>query len=316
MFTPNIAAADKLDRHSEKRSDEAFIEAQRNAPDTRFFVLADGKPVINSAGVGEQGHVRWFSLADVKSFGLPVEQAYFLGTDPADNSAQFALAISDHLASQVPNPTETMRPAVDLRSIAMQGALPADELSTIGMAKALYEWHNNARHCGHCGGTTEVKDAGWRRQCWSCGRQNFPRTDPVVIMLIVDPPRDRCLLGHEQRFERMMWSTLAGFVEPGEDIEHAVRRETMEEVGIKVGDVRYHSTQPWPLPHSLMIGCHAIAESSEITIDPNEIADARWFSRTEIQQMIDGKHAEGIVIPGKHAIARSLILSFANGEVV
>lgn len=315
MFKPNIGAADQLDRHSEKRSDAAFIEAKRNAADTRFFVLTDGKPVINSAGVGEEGSVRWFSLADLKSFHLPVEQAYFLGTDRSDGHAQFGLAISDHQASLVPEPTKNMRPAVDLRSIAMQGALPSVELSTIGMAKALYHWHDGARHCGHCGGTTEMKDAGWRRECWSCGRQHFPRTDPVVIMLVVDPPNDRCLLGHEQRFERMMWSTLAGFLEPGEDIAHAVRRETMEEVGLKVGEVRYHSTQPWPLPHSMMIGCHAFAETTDIKIDPNEIQDARWFTRAEIRQMVEGAHPEGITIPGQHAIARALILAFADGEV-
>ncbi len=160
-----------------------------------------------------------------------------------------------------------------------------------------------------------VKDAGWRRECWACGQQHFPRTDPVVIMLVVDPPNDRCLLGNERRFEQNMWSTLAGFLEPGEDIEHAVRREVLEEAGLKIGPVKFHSTQPWPFPHSLMIGCHAIAETTEINIDPNEIDDARWFSRADIKLMLAGKHASGLWLPGRQAIARSLITAFADGDI-
>ncbi len=316
MFKPNIAAADQLNRHSDKRSDEAFIKAQLNAADTRFIVLVGEKPVIESSRPGQDGAVRWFTLADLKEYGFPVERSYFLGTAPSDGGGRFALAVTEHLANTAPNPVETMRPAVDLRSLAMHGALPADELSTVGMAKALHHWHDNARHCGHCGGKTEIKDGGWRRACWSCERQQFPRTDPVVIMLIVDPQGDRCLLGHEARFATNMWSTLAGFIEHGEDVEHAVRRETMEEAGITIGEVRYHSTQPWPFPHSLMIGCHGIAETVEINIDPNEIQDARWFSRNEILLMLDESHPEGIFVPGKQAIARALIQSFADGEVV
>jgi len=121
-------------------------------------------------------------------------------------------------------------------------------------------------------------------------------------------------LGHEARFAENMWSTLAGFIEPGEDIETAVRRETMEETSIKVGEVRFISTQPWPFPHSLMIGCIGIAESSEIRIDPNEIVDARWFPREEVRQMLEGTHPKGLWVPGQHAIARTLITAFVEGE--
>lgn len=315
MFKPNITAADQLHRHSDKRSDEAFIQSHVDAPDTQYIVLVGEKPVIRATGEDEDGSVRWFTHADLTEYGFPVDQSYFLGTHPSDGSARFALAVSEHLATTAPNPIQTMRPAVDLRSLAMQGVLPSEELSLIGMAKALNHWHDNARHCGHCGGKTEIKDGGWRRSCWSCGRQHFPRTDPVVIMLIVDPAGDRCLLGHEARFAPNMWSTLAGFIEHGEDVEHAVRRETMEEAGIRIGEVRYHSTQPWPFPHSLMIGCHGIAETTEINIDPNEIVDARWFSRADILLMLDGSHPQDLWVPGKQAIARSLIQSFADGEV-
>ena len=136
-------------------------------------------------------------------------------------------------------------------------------------------------------------------------------------MLVVDKAGGRCLLGHEARFakEPRMYSTLAGFIEHGEDIAHAVQREVFEEAGVRVGDVKFHSTQPWPFPHSLMIGCIGYAETTEINIDPNEIEEARWFSRDEVKVMLAGKHPQKWWLPGKQAIACALITSFANGEV-
>jgi NAD+ diphosphatase len=190
----------------------------------------------------------------------------------------------------------------------MQGLMTPEELSLCGQARALAQWHENARCCGHCGGTTLVKDGGWRRKCWACGLEWFPRTDPVVIMLITDG--ERCLLAHEHRYADKMYSTLAGFIEPGEDIAHAVRREVMEETSIRVGEVTYHSSQPWPFPHSLMLGCLGRAETIEISIDSGELAEARWFTRDEARQMLERRHPEGLTAPGKHAIANVLIMSF------
>src|SRR5258706_6099358 len=132
-------------------------------------------------------------------------------------------------------------------------------------------------------------------------------------MLIVDREGDRCLLGHEERFVDKMYSTPAGFVEPGEDIEHAVRRETKEEAGVDVGEVRFHSTQPWPFPHSLMIGCIGFATTMDINIDPDEIQEARWFKRGDVKLMLEGRHPDGLWVPGKQAIARALITSFVEG---
>lgn len=321
MFKPRLRASARLDRQSQKRTDEAYLESRLNDAKSRFLVLAGHKPVILSNGTpsgddGEPtGEIRWFTRDEMQELGLPVADAYFLGIDPADDSAKFAISVSEHRARNAPGAMHVMRPIVDLRSLAMQGALHDEDLSLLGMAKALAHWHEISRCCGHCGGTTMVKDGGWRRQCWACGQQHFPRTDPVVIMLVVDPVNNRCLLGHEARFVENMWSTLAGFLEPGEDIEHAVRREVHEEAGLRIGEVKFHSTQPWPFPHSLMIGCHAIAETTDIEIDPEEIVDARWFSREEIKQMVAGEHPEGLWVPGKQAIARSLILSFMDGEV-
>ena len=235
--------------------------------------------------------------------------ALFLGVDKAGNG-HFAVAVTEHRTRHVPGAIEKLRPIVDLRSLAMQGVMSPEELSLCGQARALAQWHENARCCGHCGGTTLVKDGGWRRKCWACGLEWFPRTDPVVIMLITDG--DRCLLAHEHRYGDKMYSALAGFIEPGEDIEHAVRREVLEETNIKVGEVKYHSSQPWPFPHSLMLGCIGRAETTEITIDSGEIAEARWFTRADARLMLERRHPEGLNVPGKQAIANALITSFVD----
>ena len=314
MFIPTIRDSSILDRQSVRRSDEAYVAEQLAAEGTKILLLAGDKPVVKSDADRSNAAIKWFSRAELQDLGLPVGESYFLGLHP-DGTARFALALTEHRARATPDAFEAMQPMVDLRTLAMKSDMDPEEVSMIGMAKSLNHWHENARHCGRCGGATDVKDAGWRRKCWACGRDQFPRTDPVVIMLIVDPPNDRCLLGHEARFETMMWSTLAGFLEPGEDVRHAVRRETMEEAGIVVGEVRFHLTQPWPFPHSLMIGCHGIAETTDIQIDPNEIQEARWFSREEVKLMFEEAHPEGITIPGKQAIARSLIQAFVDGEV-
>lgn len=314
MFKPTLGASTLLDRQSHKRADEAYLNGLMSAPNARFLVLADQKPVIQSNPERTKGAIRWFTRADLERLGLPVQDSLFLGVDRKTGAGHFVVAVTEHRARNAPGGLEIMRPIVDLRSLAMQGVLPSEELSLLGQAKALAAWHENTRCCGHCGGTTLVKDGGWKRKCWACGQEHFPRTDPVVIMLIVDRNGDRCLLGHEARFMEKMYSTLAGFIEPGEDIEHAVRRETKEETNIDVGEVRFHSTQPWPFPHSLMIGCVGFAESTEIRIDPNEIQEARWFKRSEVKQMLEGTHPDGLWVPGKQAIARSLITTFVEGR--
>ncbi len=148
--------------------------------------------------------------------------------------------------------------SIDLRSIAAGGLVPADQTGMLGSAKALMHWHARRSFCSNCGARTEVAAAGWRRECPICKMHHFPRTDPVVIMLAVDG--DACLLGRQPRFPKGMYSALAGFVEPGETIEAAVRREIMEEAGVACGEVRYFASQPWPFPSSLMIGCFAEAQ--------------------------------------------------------
>ena len=193
---------------------------------------------------------------------------------------------------------------VDLRSIAVRGLVPAEELGMLAMAKSLLDWHRRHRFCANCGAPTQAAQAGFRRDCASCGTQHFPRTDPVVIMLIVRG--DKCLMGRQPRFAERMYSCLAGFLEPGETIEDAVRRETFEEAGIRVGAVRYMTSQPWPFPSNIMIGCIGEALTDEIRFDGEELEDARWFTKDDIRQMLAGTH-EHFNAPVPIAIANHLI---------
>ena len=316
---PTIGTTTALDRQGLKRSDEAHLAALLARADAKFLVLADQKPVIHSNKDRTEAAIRWLTRADLTTAGLPFanEEVLFLGVDRSAGTPYFAVGVTEHRTSHAPGALDYLRPIVDLRTLAMQGVMSPEDLSLAGQAKALVQWHENARCCGRCGGTTLIKDGGWRRKCWACGLEHFPRTDPVVIMLVVDKASNRCLLGHEGRFNKdpRMYSTLAGFIEYGEDIDHAVQREVLEEAGIEVGVVKYHSTQPWPFPHSLMIGCIGYATSTEITINPDEIEEARWFGVDEVKQMLAGKHPNNWWVPGKQAIARALIESFVKGEV-
>jgi NAD+ diphosphatase len=306
---PTVATMLMLDRLAQKRSDEAFIKSQLELPSARILLFADLKPVVRSNAERTVSMLAWFSPAELAEFKLPVAESLFLGADKT-GAPHFALAVTEHRTRHVPGAVEKLRPIVDLRSLAMQGSMPPDELSLCGMARALAQWHENARHCGHCGGQTRVKDGGWKRRCWACGMEWFPRVDPVAIMLITDG--ERCLLAHEHRYGDKMFSALAGFVEPGEDIAHAVRREVFEETGVKVGEVTFKESQPWPFPHSLMLGCLGRAETTELTIDTTELADARWFSRAEARQMLERTHPDGLHVPGEQAIANVLIRSFVE----
>ena len=201
---------------------------------------------------------------------------------------------------------------IDLRSLAAQGVLTHSDLGVLAQARSMLGWHATHRFCATCGAPSAVAEAGYKRQCKSCGREHFPRTDPVVIMIVVHG--DDCLLGRGPHFPEGSYSALAGFVEPGESIEEAARREVVEESGIKVGAVDYHSSQPWPFPSSLMIGLIGYAETRELVIDHDELQDARWFPRSEVKQMHEGTHPEGLFTPPPLAIAHHLVRAFVGAE--
>ena len=179
----------------------------------------------------------------------------------------------------------------------------------LAAAKALMHWHAHHRFCANCGALTDVAVAGWRRDCKVCKATHFPRTDPVVIMLAVDG--DACVLGRQPRFPKGMYSALAGFVEPGETIEAAVRREIWEEAGVACGAVQYFASQPWPFPASLMIGCFAEARDRSLKVDQVELEDARWFTREEAVALLEKRHPDRLAAPTPVAIAHHLLKQWA-----
>jgi NAD+ diphosphatase len=194
------------------------------------------------------------------------------------------------------------------------GAFEESDAPLVVHAVGIAEWLWATRFCPRCGGPLEPRMLGHVLRCQACGRDEFPRTDPAVIMIVTDGeyPDDRCLLGRNPAWPPGRYSTLAGFVEPGESIEQAVRREVMEEAGVRVGEVGYFGSQPWPLPRSLMVGCLARAESTEISVDGEELEDARWFTR---EQMKAEAEAGTLVLPGGISISRSLVEHWYGGAL-
>jgi len=195
--------------------------------------------------------------------------------------------------------------------------VPGEEAGIIAQARAQLDWHKRHRFCSVCGNESEKGRGGQVRKCPQCNASHFPRTDPVVIMLVADVENDRCLLGQSRgRLARMRtYSALAGFMDQGENIEEAVAREVMEEAGIKVTNVRYHSSQPWPFPSSLMIGCIAEAATNDINMDSEEMTDVQWFGRDEVLKALDGK-SEILTLPQPIAIAHHLIKAWATKSFV
>jgi NAD+ diphosphatase len=190
--------------------------------------------------------------------------------------------------------------------------LPASDVAILGQAKALIDWHQRHGFCPRCGAPTMLADAGYRRVCGACKAEHFPRTDPVVIMLATHD--DACLVGRGKHFPSRMFSALAGFIEPGETIEEAVRRELFEEAGVQAGAVTYFTTQPWPFPSSLMIGCFAEAHTRELRIDDKELAEALWLERPVARALLAGERVTDFWIPPPIAIAHHLIKAWANAR--
>lgn len=199
---------------------------------------------------------------------------------------------------------------IDLRSVA--GELGPASASIAATAKGVLGWHETHPFCARCGAASLPDDGGWRRRCPACDSLHFPRTDPVVIMLILRD--DQVLLGRQSVWPPGLYSLLAGFMEPGETFEDAVRRETKEETSVEVGRISYLGCQPWPFPSNLMIGCVGEAETTTIKIDPEELEDAQWVSRAKMQVILDGKHPR-ILPPRKDAIARAILTDWVNGDI-
>ena len=293
-----------LDRASELRQDKAAIAALEADAGARAFLLS-GELVTLRKGAPE--HDPTFTLAEVKVLAGARERV-FLGLRAG--APLFAILIDADAAEALRNRDDLL--VTDLRSIATGGLVAAEHLPPLAQGKAVVGWHARHRFCAKCGTPTEPSQAGWRRDCPGCGTEHFPRTDPVAIMLTVT--REKCLLGRGRHFGPGMYSALAGFIEPGETIEAAVRRETLEEAGIRLGRVVYHASQPWPFPYSLMIGCFGEPLNEDIQADLNELEDCRWFFRDEVRSMLERTHKDNLVTPPKGAIAHHLIRAWVDSE--
>ena len=300
-----------LDRLGGQRHHAAWIDARRTAPEARYILLADLKLAVASNAERTRTALRRFTHDELTALGMNLEAAIFIGV-AEDRTPVFAGQLNASQLAALPGGAEIVAPLVDLRSLALQGQLSPEETALAGQARALAAWHATQRCCGKCGARTVPRDGGWRRDCHACGQPHFPRSDPAVIMAIVHD--GRLLLGHEHRFPEKLYSVLAGFVEPGDDIENAVRREIMEEAGLTVGAVHYVASQPWPFPYSLMIGCWGEALSDTITLDMTELPEARWVSREDVVAMLAGQHPLGHIVPPQLSIAHTLIRAFADGR--
>jgi NAD+ diphosphatase len=269
------------ERVGEKRVDEAWLEATWPEASTRILPVAGNRFPVDGAGET----VRWQGAGDLPAGGLRV----FLGV--RDDIPHFALLVGE--------PTDDGRWST-LREVVQSVREP--DAGFLVHAIALAEWHASHRFCPRCGGGLHPTAAGHVLTCDSCGRQQFPRSDPAVIMMVTDG--DRALLGRQPSWPAGRYSTLAGFVDPGESLEEAVVREVAEEVGVTVTDVTYFGNQPWPFPQSLMVGFFARALSTDITVDGDEIEHARWFTREEMRTEAE---AGTLVLPGGISISRSLV---------
>lgn len=288
-----------LDRVSERRSDAALIAKATSHSQAGVHAFAGDTILLAKRG---EKLDPLLTPDEAHAFGTPIETMLIgLAGDAARSGVSFSPEVAESAKAN------GKFAAIDLRSIAVQG-LADEHLPALATAKAVLAWHAKHRFCSNCGAETKSVEAGWRRDCMSCGMHHFPRTDPCVIMLAVH--KDRCLLGRSPRFLPNMWSCLAGFVEPGESFEEAVRRETFEEAGIETGRVSYFTSQPWPFPMSVMIGFYAEAKSVELHIDEKELDGARWFSRDELKLMFAGQHPGGLFTPPKVAIAHHIIRGF------
>ncbi|XP_077211083.1 nudix hydrolase homolog 19 [Tasmannia lanceolata] len=309
-FQVHSFAGNPLRTHNSKPDDPSsalqtlknLILEDTHAPNLKVLPFRKGRPLasssVSAAGSTPVWHLGWISLVDCKDFLM--KSGIILGEDSlvylgSDGISYWAIDVSAAGDDMFGN--ERSFCFVELRTLMVATdwahSQTMTDLAIAGHARALLEWHSISRFCGCCGERMLPIDAGRRKQCVNemCKKKIYPRVDPVVIMLVIDKANDRALLSRQSRFVPRMWSCLAGFIEPGESLEEAVRRETWEETGIEVGEVIYHSSQPWPvgpssMPCQLMVGFFAYAKSFEIHVDKEELEDAQWHSREDVKKAL------------------------------
>ncbi len=303
---PHVFAGNPMNRGEVERRDEEWLVAQANDPNSRMLAMWQ----LNVPVSADQT-LRWHSVDEFQRMDIDTEPI-FLGV--LEGRSHFVVDVSVAEREYFERDELTFE---DARTTAEY--LSGPESGIVAQARSQLSWHGSHGFCAVCGHPTHIARGGQVRRCapkedGGCGREHYPRTDPVVITVVHDG--ERCLLGQSRgRLVAMRrYSALAGFMDQGESIEEAVAREVMEESGIQVGAVRYHSSQPWPFPSSLMIGCHADAATTDIAFDAEEMTDVQWFTREEVLLALD-ERSELLAIPGPTAIAHHLIRAWATGEV-
>ena len=310
MLSPILFGNGAIERAAHLRNDEPAQAKMQASPEARYMAMWRGHVLVTDAP-----EIAWLTRdeATKASRGDPL----FLGL--LNGQPRYAVDIPDWEEAGSDEgqfaQTEATHPAFkgtfrDFRSLFF--SLPDSSLGDAATAKSLLHWHNSHRYCGYCGSKTTLTHGGWHRNCPSCGRLGFPHIEPVVIMVVTRG--NQTLLGRSHGWPEGMFSLLAGFMEPGETIAEAVRREVMEETGVKVGKVKVLDDQPWPFPSSLMIGCHAEALSDEINLDPIELEAALWASRERVMETLDGSDPS-FQPARKGAIARNLLDRWLAGTI-
>ncbi len=305
----NVLSGVPLDRVAHLRRDDDWLTARLAHPETRFVVICEQQTVARngaSAGLITHDHP---TISDLLDAGTPLALLGVPDHDPDEGPAHFALDVS-HLGAEAlldRSPGGTM---MDLREIVQ--IVPRPEAALVAYARGLMFWHRRHRFCGACGAPNKSREAGHQRVCTNpdCGVTHFPRTDPAVIVLVHSG--DECLLCRQSRWPTGMHSTLAGFVEPGESFEECVAREIFEESGVRVGDVRYHSSQPWPFPGTIMVGFMAKALTRDINVDEDELEYAHWYRRADL---ISRRDSDEFRLPGDYSISRRLIEDWLAGNI-
>jgi NAD+ diphosphatase len=295
---PHTFSSNPFDRAPSLRANEDWLRAQREDPRGRYLPLRELHVAVS---LGERRGLAWVERSAASSWA-DVDDLILLG-----------------LLNGVPHFTAAIDPAADLafegiefsdaRGVSTE--LAAEEAGVLAQARSMLAWHAEHRFCGQCGAPTQAVHGGARRLCQGCGTRHYPHVSPSMIVLV--ERGDFCLLARRPRGIPTRYSCLAGYVEPGESIEDATVREVLEEAGVRIGNVTYHSSQPWPFPATLMVGCFAQAESDEVTVDGVEIAEARWFSRDEVRLALAGENT-ALTVPDRVAIAHHLIRAWADAS--